>query len=61
MRKADGLLGQEGNDLLTGGRGGGRFVFSGRGDDDVITDFTDGLDMIRHNGGTILLRGPIWR
>ena len=71
---ADRLEGGNHSDLLTGGKGGDQFVFSGRSGADVITDFTDGLDMIRlsgphtleqsddgtlirHNGGTILLRG----
>ncbi|WP_291238388.1 hypothetical protein [Gemmobacter sp.] len=47
---ADQLEGGNHSDVLTGGKGGDRFVFSGRSGADVITDFTDGLDMIRLAG-----------
>ncbi len=47
---ADQLDGGAGNDLLTGGKGGDSFIFTGQSGDDVITDFTDGQDMIRLDG-----------
>jgi len=50
----DTLEGQGGFDILTGGRDGDRFVFSGAGRDglDVITDFTDGEDLLHFLSAT---------
>lgn len=42
----DVLLGGSGNDRLTGGDGADRFVFENDSQDDVITDFEDGVDAI---------------
>jgi Ca2+-binding RTX toxin-like protein len=42
----DRLKGSYGDDLLTGGDGRDRFVFDLQGDDDTITDYTDGQDKL---------------
>ena len=46
------LIGGCGNDILTGGKGEDvfRFVNDRRWDDDVITDFQDGVDLISFEG-----------
>lgn len=43
---ADQLTGGQGNDRLTGGEGADRFVFDDTSENDVITDFEDGVDAI---------------
>lgn len=43
----DVLNGGAGDDLMTGGLGRDVFIFGGRSGDDRITDFADGIDMIR--------------
>jgi VCBS repeat-containing protein len=43
----DALIGGGGNDKLTGGAGADTFVFYGKFGQDVVTDFTDGLDAIQ--------------
>ena len=45
------LLGAEGNDTLTGEAGNDRFVLSSGVGSDLITDFTDGEDIIVLDGG----------
>ena len=49
---ADVLNGGAGNDVLTGGAGADVFVFNAlvAGEQDVITDFEDGIDLIRMRG-----------
>ena len=42
----DRLDGQAGDDRLTGGAGADRFIFRDSGGKDIITDFTDDLDVI---------------
>jgi len=42
----DRLAGERGNDRLEGGSGADRFVFDAASDNDVITDFEDGVDAI---------------
>lgn len=42
----DTLDGGGGNDTLTGGKGADRFVFAPNGGQDVITDWTDGSDVL---------------
>jgi len=48
----DTLNGGSGDDLLTGGVGADQFVFNNliAGEHDIITDFQDGLDLIRIHG-----------
>jgi len=43
---ADSLRGGTGNDMLTGGTGADKFVIEAGADDDTITDFEDGIDLI---------------
>ncbi|MEP5758384.1 MAG: calcium-binding protein [Litoreibacter sp.] len=38
--------GGDGNDILTGGGGADQFLFSSSFDNDVVTDFTDGTDLL---------------
>ena len=45
------IVGEEGNDTLTGNNGADVFEFFLNDGMDVITDFTDGSDMIRFAGG----------
>ncbi|ERT07040.1 hemolysin-type calcium-binding repeat family protein [Lyngbya aestuarii BL J] len=45
------LLGAEGNDTLTGEAGSDRFVLASGMGEDLITDFTDGEDIIVLDGG----------
>ena len=45
------LWGDGGNDILSGGEGQDRFIFSSTSGSDVITDFTDTLDVIALTGG----------
>ncbi len=49
---ADQLNGGTGNDTLTGGAGADVFIFTGfaAGETDVITDFQDGIDLLRLSG-----------
>lgn len=42
----DTLIGARGNDTLTGGTSFDTFVFSGNWDDDTVTDFEDGKDLL---------------
>ncbi|MEM7545226.1 MAG: G8 domain-containing protein [Pseudomonadota bacterium] len=46
----DRLLGGAGDDVMTGGRGANTFVFDVNGGTDRISDFRDGLDLIRIKG-----------
>ncbi len=47
----DWLSGDWGNDTITGGEGSDRFrLFAGSGKD-IVTDFTDGEDMLLLDGG----------
>ena len=50
------LLGQRGNDILTGGRGADLFVFGSGDGDDTVTDFQIGLDLIRITSGADAFR-----
>ena len=43
----DVLLGMKGDDVLVGGTGADVFIFQTAGDNDLITDFEDGIDTIR--------------
>ena len=46
----DRLLGQQGDDTLTGDAGRDAFVFTVNSGHDKVTDFEDGIDILRFNG-----------
>jgi len=50
----DRLEGGGGNDILQGGIGADQFVFSQDQSVDIVTDFTDGADMLLFSGATSL-------
>jgi len=50
----DRLLGQAGDDTLTGGAGRNTFVFTPGSNNDTITDFEIGQDIIRYNLATFV-------